>query len=101
MTGNLWDIETGSYFGEEVNLVEPGFNSGWMKAQGVWALDEERNIQDIASPNDISFTSELVDFNGKGRYSSPEFTWGEIPVTTSGMAFFHSYKLGKQYKNVC
>lgn len=23
-------------FGDEINLVEPGFNSGWRKIQGFW-----------------------------------------------------------------
>lgn len=99
LTGKLWDIETGRYFGEEINLVEPGFNSGWMKAQGMWELDEMLRAKGIASPNDDSFMSQLVDFNGRGQYSSPEFTWGKMPVTTSGMAFFYSDRLGKQYEH--
>jgi glucose/arabinose dehydrogenase len=99
VTGKLWDVETGSDFGEEINLVEPGFNSGWMKTQGIWELDENQRIQEIASLDDTNFLSELVDFDGKGKYSSPEFTWPESPITTSGMAFFHSNKLGKQYEN--
>jgi glucose/arabinose dehydrogenase len=99
LTGKLWDVETGRNFGEEINLVEPGFNSGWMKAQGIWELDEMLRSEGIASPNDETFVSNLVDFSGKGKYSSPEFTWGKMPITTSGMAFFHSNKLGKQYEN--
>ena len=99
LTGKLWDVETGRNFGEEINLVEPGFNSGWMKAQGIWELDEMLRAKGIASPNDDSFMSQLVDFNGRGQYSSPEFTWGKMPVTTSGMAFFHSDRLGKQYEH--
>jgi aldose sugar dehydrogenase len=99
VAGKLWDAETGRNFGEEINLVEPGFNSGWMKAQGLWELDETLRSDGIASPNDETFISDLVDFNGRGKYSSPEFTWGKMPITTSGMAFFHSDKLGKQYEN--
>ena len=79
--------------------MEPGLNSGWMKAQGIWELDGMLRAIGVASPNRESFISELVDFNGKGKYSSPEFTWGKMPVTTSGMAFFHSDRLGKQYEN--
>ena len=40
-----------------------------------------------------------MNFNGKGKYSSPEFASGKVPITTSGMGFFHSDKLGKQYEN--
>jgi glucose/arabinose dehydrogenase len=99
-TNKLWDVETGSRFGEEVNLVEPGFNSGWVKAQGIWELDDEkRRREGVASPINESFISKLVNFNGKGKYSSPEFTSGKVPITTSGMGFFHSDKLGKQYEN--
>jgi glucose/arabinose dehydrogenase len=31
MTGNLWDTENGPGYGDEINLVEPGFNSGWVQ----------------------------------------------------------------------
>jgi hypothetical protein len=27
VTGNLWDTEYGPHYGDEINLVEPGFNS--------------------------------------------------------------------------
>jgi glucose/arabinose dehydrogenase len=99
VTGKLWDVETGRNLGEEVNLVEPGFNSGWIKAQGIWELDRMLQPKGIALPDDESFTSQLVDFDGRGKYSSPEFTWGKMPVATSGAVFFHSDRLGKQYEN--
>ncbi len=35
ITGKLWDTENGEDFGDEINLVEPVFNSGWNKAQGI------------------------------------------------------------------
>jgi glucose/arabinose dehydrogenase len=28
-SGYLWDSENGPSFGDEINLVKPGFNSGW------------------------------------------------------------------------
>jgi aldose sugar dehydrogenase len=34
ITGNLWDTENGPGFGDEINFVEPGFNSGSKKVQG-------------------------------------------------------------------
>jgi hypothetical protein len=37
-TGYLWDTENGPGFGDEINLVEPGFNSGWAKIQGIWPI---------------------------------------------------------------
>ena len=34
VTGKLWDTENGPEFGDEINLVEPGFNSGYLVVQG-------------------------------------------------------------------
>jgi len=34
LTGNLWDTENGPDTGDEINLVFPGFNSGWSQVQG-------------------------------------------------------------------
>ena len=34
VTGKLWDTENGPEFGDEINLVEPGFNSGYLVAHG-------------------------------------------------------------------
>ena len=36
VSGKLWDTENGPGYGDEINLVEPGFNSGWGKVQGIW-----------------------------------------------------------------
>ena len=42
LTGKLWDTENGPHYGDEINLVEPGFNSGWVKVQGVWEPNFEQ-----------------------------------------------------------
>jgi len=34
VTGNLWDTENGEDYYDEINLVKPGFNSGWMQVMG-------------------------------------------------------------------
>ena len=34
----LWDTENGPRFGDEINLVKPGFNSGWNGVQGIWKV---------------------------------------------------------------
>jgi aldose sugar dehydrogenase len=39
LTDNLRDTENGPQFGDEINLVRPGFNSGWEKVQGMWKLN--------------------------------------------------------------
>jgi glucose/arabinose dehydrogenase len=42
LTDNVWDTENGPQFGDEINLVKPGFNSGWEKVQGIWKLNQTR-----------------------------------------------------------
>ena len=94
ITGMLWDTENGPDFGDEVNLVEPGFNSGWKKIQGIWYVDAAMGKSEVAPMNH----SELVDFNGKGKYSSPEFTW-DRSVAPTALEFLNTNKLGLEYEN--
>jgi glucose/arabinose dehydrogenase len=84
VTGKLWDTENGPSYGDEVNLVEPGFNSGWLQVQG-------------KAPPDFDH-SKLVNFDGKGKYRDPEFTWFNT-VGPTKILFLNSIKLGKQYQN--
>jgi aldose sugar dehydrogenase len=89
VTGNLWDTENGPEFGDEINLVEPGFNSGWAEVMGLASAPENEGI-------DIE--EDLVNFNGRGNYSDPEFIWQET-VAPTAIKFFDSTKLGAEYEN--
>jgi aldose sugar dehydrogenase len=89
VTGNLWDTENGPEFGDEINLVEPGFNSGWAEVMGLASAPENEGI-------DIE--EDLVNFDGRGNYSDPEFVWQET-VAPTAIKFFDSTKLGPQYEN--
>ncbi|MGI8720023.1 MAG: PQQ-dependent sugar dehydrogenase [Nitrososphaeraceae archaeon] len=93
LTGKLWDTENGPGFGDEINLVEPGFNSGWAKVQGIW--ERENYFGGPVAPNK---PDNLVDFDGRGKYSPPEFTWNQTVGVTS-IKFLDSDKLGKDYQN--
>jgi aldose sugar dehydrogenase len=87
VTGKLWDTENGVDQGDEINLVDPGFNSGWKRQQGYLV--------------DSSYPDQFVNLgeNGKeGKYSDPEFVWN-VPVGPSDLTFLNSDKLGKQYEN--
>src|ERR687898_879199 len=70
LTGNLWDTENGPAYGDEINLVKPGFNSGWNKVQGVWEIESGLNGPIM---NNTQEGNTLVDFDGQGKYSDPEF----------------------------
>jgi aldose sugar dehydrogenase len=89
VSGLLWDTENGGAY-DEINLVEPGFNSGWEKVNGKASLLEDFD-QD-----------ELVDFGGKGKYSDPEFSWAsnsDFRTAPTSIVFFDSDKFGEQYKD--
>ena len=96
VTDNLWDTENGPQFGDEINLVKPGFNSGWEKVQGIWNLNQTREKDGIF--NNSTKGVEFVDFGSKGKYSNPEFVW-DTPVAPTALVFLDSDKLGQQYVN--
>ncbi|HZB80857.1 MAG TPA: PQQ-dependent sugar dehydrogenase [Nitrososphaera sp.] len=87
VTGNLWDTENGPNNYDEMNLVEPGFNSGWRDLSGL----AER-------AGDVDIEEDLMDFDGRGRYSDPEFTWQQT-VAPMGLDFLNSSALGAAYQN--
>ena len=89
VTGKLWDTENGPTYGDEINLVEPGFNSGWAKIQGL-AKDQ---LAGKADP-----VADLVNFEGRGAYKDPEFVWN-LPIAPTALKFLNSDNLGKQYKD--
>ena len=47
VTGNLWDTENGPRYGDEINLVEPEFDSGWMQINGLASDDPEFDPADL------------------------------------------------------
>jgi aldose sugar dehydrogenase len=85
LTGNLWDTENGPDYGDEINLVEPGFNSGALRIYGM-------STKEDFDPN------FLVDFDGLGKYSDPEFVW-EMPIGVTALQFLDSDKYGEDYEN--
>ena len=96
VTGNLWDTENGLVFGDEINLVEPGFNSGYNKIDGIWLRGY--NIGQTEKHVAPLHPSNLVDFGGIGKYHTPQFTWFRS-VAPTGIKFFNSDKMGSLYEN--
>lgn len=78
VTGMMWDTENGDDDFDEVNLVEPGFNSGWETIMGPATEDE------LAS---------LLVHEGY-TYSDPEFSWEQV-VTPVALSFVNSEPLAK------
>jgi glucose/arabinose dehydrogenase len=87
ITGNIWDTENGPGYGDEINLVEPGFNSGWLEVTGM-----------SSNTDDFDPEADIVSFDGKGEYSDPEFEWRDTLGPTA-VKFLNSDKLGAEYVN--
>jgi glucose/arabinose dehydrogenase len=85
ITGNLWETENGEENYDELNIVKPGFNSGWAKVMGPIS---RLNLTDKES---------LVKFPGS-EYSDPVFSWKE-QIGVTDIEFFNSSKLGIEYAN--
>ena len=86
ITGSLWDTENGPHEGDEINLVYPGFNSGWHEIYGFSTSLGKFN------------KNNLVTFDGKGKYDEPKIAWSKSTGLTS-LIFLDSDKLGSQYRN--
>ncbi|HKY10282.1 MAG TPA: PQQ-dependent sugar dehydrogenase [Nitrososphaera sp.] len=82
LTGVLWDVEDGPTDYDEINIVLPGFNSGWQKVMGPLGIE--------------GITAEdLVLFQGS-HYADPVFSWLRSEGVTD-MEIFNSTSLGEEY----
>jgi glucose/arabinose dehydrogenase len=115
VTGNLWEEENGEDAFDEINLVQPGMNSGWIQIMGpasrvpeykqieTTSLHEETfpNLQQFRwGPERIADTTEealsrLFVLNGS-HFSDPEFSWSHV-ITLAAIGFLNSKALGPQY----
>jgi aldose sugar dehydrogenase len=91
ITGRVWDTENGENNFDEINLVEPGFNSGWTANQGFAKNRQNFNFSELADT--LSNKSTI-----RGVYRDPEFAWNAT-VGVTDIELFNSDKLGEQYKN--
>ena len=88
LTGNLWDTENGPTAADEINMVFPGFNSGWEQIQGYVGKDLLQHGTTEA---------DLVYF-GKSQYADPKFVW-DTTIGITALKFLNSDKLGTKYQN--
>jgi len=83
LTGILWDVEDGPTEYDEINIVLPGFNSGWQQVMGPLGRNEGNTVED------------LVQFQGS-HYADPVFSWLRSEGVTD-MEIFNSSTLGERY----
>jgi aldose sugar dehydrogenase len=82
LTGILWDTENGPIEFDEINIVLPGFNSGWGRVMGPIARD-------------TMTLEDLVHFEGS-HYADPVFSWLPSQGVTD-VEIFNSSSLGERY----
>ncbi|HET6807909.1 MAG TPA: PQQ-dependent sugar dehydrogenase [Nitrososphaera sp.] len=82
LTGILWDTENGPADFDEINIVLPGFNSGWNRVMGPIGREG-------ITPQD------LVQFQGS-HYADPVFSWLRSGGITD-IEIFNSSSLGERY----
>ncbi|MCJ7637991.1 MAG: PQQ-dependent sugar dehydrogenase, partial [Nitrososphaeraceae archaeon] len=91
VTGILWETENGSNYGDEINVILPGFNGGWRQVLGL--STEYENFK-----NKEFDKSKLILFNGKGTYYEPVFTWVDT-IAPTAITFIDSKIFGEEYEN--
>jgi glucose/arabinose dehydrogenase len=111
LSGNLWDQQNADDAFDELNLVEPGMNGGWVQVMGpIERISEYKTIETTFGaqslqqlrwpPSNIADTpaearSRLFQLPGS-RYSDPEFSW-KWAVPPAGIGFLSGHALGPQY----
>jgi aldose sugar dehydrogenase len=98
LTGDLWDTENGNTFGDEINLVKPGFNSGWSQVAGIWEVAAGSKPGPAIGADSNNPPKDLVTFDGKGVYRAPELET-LLTIAPTALKFLNSDRLGKQYEN--
>ena len=112
LSGNLWAEENGDDSFTELNLVEPGMNSGWVQIQGpVSRIAQYKFIETSPAffglqqirwpPTNIANTPEealsrLFVLPGS-HFSDPEFSW-KFEVAPAGIGFVRGRELGPQFE---
>jgi glucose/arabinose dehydrogenase len=84
ITGFLWEAENGDEDYDEINLVRPGFNSGWKKLMGPISESDATNEDLVKFPNSY--------------YSDPVFSWNPS-IGITDIEFLDSARLGSIYSN--
>ena len=84
ITGTIWDTENGPDYFDEINIVYPGFNSGWRSIMGPVSQSE-------------STVNDLVVFPNS-RYSDPIVSW-PTPIAITDIEFINTPLLGAEYQN--
>ena len=84
VTGNIWDTENGPSFSDEINIVNPGFNSGWKSVMGPISSSDKTEADLVQFPN--------------SKYHDPQVSWPD-PIAVTDIEFINTPLLGAKYQN--
>ncbi len=115
VAGNLWAEENGEDAFDELNLIEPGMNGGWIQIMGpVDRIAQYKGIETTSLhhedfPNLQQFRwgpERIADTPGEAlsrlfvlpgsHYSDPEFSWKHV-LPPAGIGFVAGRSLGAQF----
>ncbi|HET7856704.1 MAG TPA: PQQ-dependent sugar dehydrogenase [Gaiellaceae bacterium] len=114
--GNLWTEENGEDAFDEINLVEPGFNGGWIQTAGpISRVAQFKQIESTSLhhedfPNLQQFRwgpERIADTPQQARrrlfkleeshYTDPQFSWKHV-LAPAGIGFLDGRGLGRRYE---
>ncbi len=90
VSGLLWDTENGPELWDELNVVTPGFNSGWSYIMGPVSHPANRDKKRAEVPADQAIGA---------RYGDPVFAWYRCRGLTCA-AFLHTDAYGAALKDM-
>lgn len=111
VSGNLWEQENGDDSFDELNLIEPGSNGGWIQFMGpsdriaqfkaievgrAGGLQQVRWPPTLIADTPAEALARLFVLPGS-FYNEPEFSW-KFAVAPAGIGFLNSRALGPQYE---
>lgn len=95
--GYLWQTENGPDIYDEINVVKPGFNSGWIKVMGPLSRNVMTDTTTTTPASETNNPPQLVNFPNS-HYIDPVFSW-KNPIAVTDIEFIKSLTLGEKYKN--
>jgi glucose/arabinose dehydrogenase len=110
-SGNLWDQQNGDDSFDELNLVEPGTNLGWIQVMGPLSrVTDFKTIETTLAPFDLQQLrwppTRIANSPAEARarlfmlpgaeYSDPEFSW-KFAIAPAAIGFLEGGALGPQY----
>ena len=112
ISGHLWMTENGDDSFDEINLVPPGFNSGWVQIMGPASRNRQYKAIETSEfggalqqlrwpPSNIAGNANAAQarlFMLPGaQYNHPEFSW-KYNVAPAALGFVRGQGLGLQYR---